>query len=85
MQFLVSAVSGDDLAETITDNSHLLSCLSDQCLTINLSVPTLAMGLIILHLLSLRVALQDSVGLMVDMPSQLRYTRLPRFKEGFPD
>ena len=69
MQFLVSAVSRDDLAETITDNSHLLSCLGDQCLAINLCVPTLTMGLVVLHLLSLRVALQDSVGLLVDMPS----------------
>ena len=84
MQFLVGAVSRDYLAESIIDNSHLLSSLRNQCLAIGIGIP-MSMGLTFLYFLNLRVALQDPVGLMVDVPSKLRDARLPRLQEGFPD
>ena len=84
MQFLVGAVSRDYLAESIIDNSHLLSSLRDQSLAIGLGVPV-PVSLVFPYLLNLRVALQDPVGLMVDVPSKLRDARLPRLQEGFPD
>ena len=84
MQFLVGAVSRNYLAESIIDNSHFLSCLGNECLAVCLGVPV-PMGLVFSYLLDLRVALQDPMGLMVDVPSKLRDARLSRLQEGFPD